>query len=172
MRQRLWIFTLMAIAVFAIGCNSRREGVIKFGDQTVLVTDEELTKYVVWWREDLVLVNHNIAEMETVRERVAAKYSFAELERMTQDPELLGTLEGQRSAMQELDNRRPVDGLKMQALRDTVPGVATLEFQGDKVVYVPGRDEIVLAAARKRYGDQFVDWIVARESAIARILSQ
>jgi hypothetical protein len=60
----------------------------------------------------------------------------------------------------------------MDALGETVPGVATLEFQGGKVVYVPGRNAIALAAARSKYGDQFVDWIVARESTIARILSR
>jgi len=50
--------------------------------------------------------------------------------------------------------------------------VATLEHQGDKVVYVPGHDEIALAAARNKYGDKFVDWVVWREKMIARALAE
>jgi hypothetical protein len=173
MRQRFWIYTVLAIAALAIACSRPREGAVRTDGQTAIrVTDDELAKYVVWWRDYLELVARNQAELEELRQRISSKYSFAETGRISQDPELLATLDRQRSTMQELDNRRPVDGLKMQALRDTVPGVATLEFQRDKVVYVPGRNEIALAAARQKYGDQFVDWIVARESTIARILSQ
>ena len=50
--------------------------------------------------------------------------------------------------------------------------MATLEHQGDKVVYVPGHDEIALAAARNKYGDKFVDWVVSREKMIARALAE
>jgi hypothetical protein len=173
MRQPFRIYAIIAMATLAIACNRNREGVIKAaGQPRISVTDDELAKYVVWWRDYLEVGNRNVVEMNAVSKRVASKYSFADTGRIAQDPELLAASERQRNAMKEVMNRMPVDGVKMDALGETVPGVATLEFQGDKVVYVPGRNEIALAAARKNYGDQFVDWIVARESTIARILSQ
>ena len=146
---------------------------VKFdGQPALVVTEDELTKYVAWWHDYLTLANRNRIEMDAVTRSVSSKYSFGDTDKISQDPELLATLDRQRSAMQELDSRRPVDGLKMQALRDTVPGVATLEFQGDKVAFVPGHNEIALAAARQRYGDKFVDWVISRESVIALILSE
>jgi hypothetical protein len=170
--MRVRTFAGIAIAVVAIAC-AKHEGVVKTAGQPELaVTDDELTKYVRWWRDYLTLVNRHLIELDAVRKRVSSKYSFADMNRMSEDPELLATVERQRSAMQELDSHRPVDGLKMQALRDTVPGVATLEYQGDKVVYVPGHDEIALAAARNKYGDKFVDWVVSREKMIARALAE
>jgi hypothetical protein len=122
----------------------------------------------IWWCDYLTLVNRHLIELDAVKQRVSSKYSFADTYRISEDPELLATLERQRSAMQELDSHRPVDEVKMQALRDTVPGVATHEFQGDKVVYAPGHDEIALAVARNKYGGKFVDWVVSREKMIAR----
>lgn len=171
--MRLRTCAVIALVAAALACGRGREGVVKFdGQRALAVTEDELTRYAAWWRDYLTLVNRNRIEMDAVTRSVSSKYSFADTDRIAQDPELLATLDRQRSAMQELDRRRPVDGLKMQALRDTVPGVATLELQGDKVAYVPGHNEIALAAARQRYGDEFVDWVISRESVIARILSE
>ena len=171
--MRLRKYAVIAFAAAALACGRSREGVIKFGDQPgLVVTEDDLTRYVAWWRDYLTLVNRHRIELDAVTRSVSSKYSPGETDRMSQDPELLATFDRQRSAMQELEGRRPVDGLKMQALRDTVPGVATLEFQGDKVAYVPGHNEIALAAARQRYGDKFVAWVVSREAVIARILSE
>jgi hypothetical protein len=171
--MRLRTGAVIALAAAALACGRSQESVVKVDGQPGLaVTEDELTKYVAWWREYLTLVNRHLIEMEAVTRSVSSKYSFADTDKVSQDPVLLATLDRQRSAMQELDSRRPVDGLKMQALRDTVPGVATLEFQSDKVAYVPGHNDIALAAARQKYGDKFVDWIVSREGAIARTLSQ
>jgi hypothetical protein len=40
----------------------------------------------------------------------------------------------------------------------------------DGVVYMPGRNETVLAEARMKYGDTFVDWL-AREPLIVETLT-
>jgi hypothetical protein len=163
---------VIVLAAAAIACGRSREGVIEFDGQPALsVTEDELANYVRWWRDYLTLVDRHRIELEAVTQRVSSKYPLAQTDRSAQDPELLATFERQRRAMQELMNHMPVDGLKMQALRDAVPGVATFDLKGGKAVYVPGHDEIVLAAARKRYGDKFIDWLISRESSIARALS-
>jgi hypothetical protein len=163
---------VIVLAAAAIACGTSREGVIHFAGQPPLaVTEDDLAKYVRWWRDYLTLVQRHRLELDATTQRVAARYPFAQTDRIAQDPELLATLERQRSAMQELMDQTPVDGLKMQALRDAVPGVATFDLEGGKVVYVPGHDEIVLAAARQRYGDKFIDWLLSRESLIARAVA-
>ena len=74
--------------------------------------------------------------------------------------------------MNALEQRTPVSGVKERAIAEALGGIATIDLNSEKVEFIPGHNETALASARAKYGSEFVDWVVAREPAITRILSQ
>lgn len=120
------------------------------------MSDDDLRNYVLWLRDYKNLLNRHIGELEA--------------EGSGTDALTLG--ERHRREMQELNARMPVSGLKLYALRETVAGVATIDIERQKAVFVPGRNEMALASARKKYGNDFVDWIVSNEPMIDRTMMQ
>jgi hypothetical protein len=67
---------------------------------------------------------------------------------------------------------RMPQGSTVNALQATLPGVGRMLFRPPVMVYEPGRNEVVLSAARAKYGDEFVDWVLARERLIVEALSK
>lgn len=153
-------------------CSRKNARLKPDGRQEIGISEDELIKYLVWWREYATLTSHNMAEMKAVSDRIAARYSLGSSDRIAQDPELVAMLERQQVAARDIEARAPLSRPKMEALGETVAGIATLEPKDGGVVFVAGHNEIALASARSKYGDEFVDWVVARESLVARVLSQ
>jgi hypothetical protein len=138
---------------------------------SVAVTDDDLTAYLAWWHGWMSLTNRHRAEGDAVTERAAAKLSFADTGKIAQDPDLLALIAVQGKEMRAHFNSMP-KGPATQALMGTVPGVGAMVVQTGGIAYVAGRNEVVLAEARKKYGDTFVDWVLARESIIVDTLSR
>jgi hypothetical protein len=134
-------------------------------------TDDDLMAYVNWYRDWKQLTNRHKAEGDALMQSVAARYSFAETGNIAQDPDLLALLARQRQEMRPLMARAP-GGPTAAAYEATLGGIGQLLPTPNGMVYFPGRNEAVLAAARARYGDKFVDWVLARESKIVATLGQ
>ena len=131
--------------------------------------DSELTNYLAWHRDWTLLANRHRAELETESQRIARRYSLRDADRIAADPELLTLLERQRGEMQQLMVHAPV-GPTAAALDVTLPGVGLLVAGSSGMTYVPGRNEAVLTAARARYGEEFVRWVLAHEATIVATL--
>ena len=133
-------------------------------------SDSALTGYLEWHRDWMQLTNQHKAELDAESVRIESRYSLADSYKITQDPELLALLERQRGEMRPLMARAP-RGLTAEALDATLPGLGRVVIGPRAMTYVPGRDEAVLAAARTKYGDEFVSWVLAHESTIVATLA-
>jgi hypothetical protein len=145
------------------------------------VTDADLSACIEWLRDWKALTNRHKAEGDEVARRAAARLSPAETNELAQDPEFLALLEQQGHEMQALHKRLP-KGPTAAALARMVGGIGSMVGEPGAmgsmvarpsgVIYVPGRNETVLADLRKRYGDTFVDWVLQREAVIVETLSR
>jgi hypothetical protein len=134
-------------------------------------TEEELTSYLEWWRDWKRLTNRNAAELYEVMERVSRKYPRDDTRSLAADPEYLAVYNRHRTEMKSHMDRKP-KGPTATALNATVPALGPIVIHPKAMVYEPRRDEAALAAARAKYGDTFVDWVLAREHIIVQTLSQ
>jgi hypothetical protein len=125
---------------------------------SVDITDDQITSFLAWTREWGELAMRHAREGQEVAARVAPKYSMSGTPGMTNDPELRATLDRQRAAIQEHMDRIPLNDAQVKAWKATVAGL------------IPRRDDQVLAAARQKYGDRFVDRVLARERDITATL--
>lgn len=145
------------------------------------VTDADLTACIEWLRDWKALTNRHRAGQDEVAERAAARLSVAETHKLAQDPELLALLDQQGKEMQALHKRMP-KGPTAEALARMVGGIGSMVGEPGAigsmvarpfgVVYMPGRNDDVLAKARSKYGDTFVDWVLEREGIIVETLSR
>ena len=143
------------------------------------VADADLNAYLEWLRDWKSITNRHRAELDEVTERALARLPVFDPDKAVQDPEFLAMLAEQRKDGQALSSRMP-KGPTAEALATMVGGVesmtvgpgavGTMVPQPNGVVYRPGRNEKVLAEARAKYGDTFVDWVLARESLIVETL--
>ena len=134
-------------------------------------TEEELTSYLEWLRDWRHIVNRNRAEMDVAAESIFARHPTGDVAAIASDPEWLAVQQQLKDRMEAHVDRRSA-GLVLNALAATVRGVGRMVARPHGMDYVPGRDEAVLSAARARYGDEFVDWVLARERLIVETLRQ
>lgn len=118
------------------------------------ITDDQITSFLAWRREYADLAQRHVGELREVSDRIAAKYSPAETNRISEDPEFLGTLERQRAEMQREMDRNPLSNEQMLAMNSVMDGI------------VPRRDDARISKVRQRYGDEFVDRLLARENEL------
>ena len=83
----------------------------------------------------------------------------------------MALLDRQRREMHPVAARVP-RGMTAQALEATLPGIGLVVLGPHRITYVPGRNEAILAAARTKYGDKFVSWVLAHEDTIVAVLSR
>jgi hypothetical protein len=170
MRWPSWIAVATLLTAMACARGNEAEVLIA-GQPPVTVSDADLTAYLAWLNDHMAATNQHRADLETMSQRLAAKYSLAETHRVATDPELLALANLQRAAMQELEVRSPVSGVKRQALEEALGGIAPREFHPGKMIFSRKRDDRALATVRQRYGDAFVDWILARDTQIVNSLA-
>jgi hypothetical protein len=120
----------------------------------VEITDDEIERFIEWNRDWIGLARKHTDETQEVSNRVAEKYR-QDFSRMSEDPELRATLDRQRAEMQEHMNRCPLDDAQIQAVKAVYEGI------------VPQRNEQALSNARRKYGNKFVDRVVAHEREIS-----
>lgn len=138
------------------------------GAASGLPTDEELMAYLTWMRDWKQLADRNVAEYNATVERVAARYSLAETGKIAYDPEVLATsaraAESIKAHFDLKPSGRTIDGIQaaLEGLGLTIP----------QMVYTGLRNEEALARARQMYGDDLVDWMLAREATVTSMLGQ
>ena len=174
MRAIALLSTLSAIAMLSRACG-REEPAARAprlrAERPRVPTETELTSYLEWVRDWKHLANRNRAELEVATGTIFARYPSGDEGAAANDPEWLALHARQKQAMQAHMDRMP-SGLIIKALETTLGGVGRMLIGTHSVSYVPGRDEAVLSAARARYGDEFVDWVLAREGVIIGTLSE
>lgn len=177
-RGRRHAIVLLSIAstigILSLACGSEQSGAGAprlRAERPRVPTEEELTGYLEWVRDWKHLANRNRAELEPALQAIFARYPSGDPGAVASDPEWLALHARQKEKMQAHMDRMP-PGLIVNALAATLAGVGRMVARPQSWEYVPGRDEAVLSDARAKYGDEFVDWVLARESVIVGTLSQ
>lgn len=133
-------------------------------------TDSALTNYVEWNRDWMLLASRHKGELDAEMPGITARHPFRSSYKVTQDTQLLAMLERQRSEMQRHMARAP-RGMTAEALAATLSGLGHSVIEPSGMIWVPGRNESALTAARARYGDAFVAWVLAHERVIVSTLA-
>ncbi|HEX2781128.1 MAG TPA: hypothetical protein VHM30_16630 [Gemmatimonadaceae bacterium] len=126
-------------------------------------SDSDLAAFLDWQRQLMLLVGQQRAEQDSLVATLAR--TGLQPEGLSTNPQLLALVERQRTAMDELQSRIP-RGPTATGLGFALPGLGQMTGTAEGLVWIPKRDDAVLAQARARFGDDFVDWLIAREDII------
>jgi hypothetical protein len=117
------------------------------------------------WRD--LTIAHKTA-IDALAEKIAAAHPAPDFPNFQAEPEFMAQLELQKREMQRLMDSAP-KGPHAKALAAAIGGVGTMQIGGPKTMaWVPARNEAALEAARKQYGSEAVDLVLAREAEIHR----
>lgn len=168
--------TLVVVAaLLATGCGTPEPPLARASPPGARATpavaqpDSALMAYLAWQRDWKLLTNRHRAELEVESRRIADQATLSSGNPFAEDPAFRALLDRQRGEMQQLMTRAP-HGLTAEALSATIPGVGQMVVGPMEMTFVPGRDEAVLAAARAKYGEEFVRWVLANERTIVATL--
>lgn len=176
-RDRLRVLALScivsALPSLAVACGTEEPaGAARLrAERPKLPTTGELTSYLEWYRDWKHLVNRHRGEGEAAVLLAAAKYPSDSYAKVATDPAFIADHE-RRAAEQQAHYAREPKGLTAAALKATIQGIGRMVIRPDGMVYEAGRDEAALAAARAKYGEKFVDWVLAHETVINETLAQ
>jgi hypothetical protein len=142
------------------GANSARSS----AESPSRVSDDELVAFARWQRDFVDLSRRHKAELDAVsRDDPSRPFDDVQAERMPRVQELMTR---HAPAMQALLDRIPLKGRKAELVTEAVGGLFHVENTPTGYDLVVARDEVRLRAARRRFGDQAIDDILARESLI------
>lgn len=155
------------LLVAAAACGNDRVEIQATGEPTVEITEAELVEQLEWMREHQQLINRQIAWMQETSARSAAEISRnpAAIHRPP-DPAAAQQMQAHIAATEQLEARRPLNGLAVRAINNTVEAIARKRADATGEHYVKERNETALANARRSFGDAFVDWMLEREELI------
>jgi len=165
----MW-FTSFVIAAVTLACRDETPAVERRTARAAQ-PDSALTSYIEYYRDWMLLANRHKVELDAEMPAIEARYSHPEAKKLGQDPHFMALIDRQRREMQPVAARAP-RGMTAQALEATLPGIGMLVLGPQRISYVPGHNEAALAAARAKYGDKFVGWVLAHEDTIVTVLSR
>lgn len=117
------------------------------------------------WRD--LTVAHKAA-IDLLAEQIAAKHPMPDVPDFAAEPEFMAQLESQRREMKRLMDSAP-KGPHAKALGAALGGIGSMQIGGPQTMaWVPARNEAMLEAARRQYGDAAVDLVLGREAEIHR----
>jgi hypothetical protein len=133
------------------------------------VSDEELVAFTRWQRDHMDLFRRHLAELQAVGSDDPSE--------VLRDPKGLEARVAEVSArqaplMQAQLDRVPLKGEKAELVTEALGGLFHFETPENHFDLVIARDEVRLEAARRRFGKEAVDDIVARERLILAALEQ
>jgi hypothetical protein len=167
------VFTLVALAASCTGRESARSGAaaVTYHAARPARSDSALATWLEWHRDWGRLVNRHRAELDVEVARRAAEHPGVQQRALAVDPDYLAIFNRQREEMREMMARAP-HGLIAEGLAETLLGIGKLtgSSQGT-MVFLPGRDDVALSAARAKYGDDFVQWVLSHEAEITSTLA-
>lgn len=139
-------------------------------ERPTVPTDADLQQVLEWQRDWKRLVNRHRAELEVLAGKMATQPAES-WQHIASDPVYLADHE-RRAAEQRAHYARRPTGLMASALETTISALGRMVFGPMAVAYQPGRNDSLVAAARAKYGDAFVDWVLAREGVVVQTLGQ
>ena len=155
--------SLALVALLALACTAR--------GPRLKPTDEALTTYLTSVHDWMQMTNRHADENEMLMRKLSARYPLSGTGHLAQDPELVAQLNRQREEMAGVVAGAPV-GAMAAALGTTIGGIGQGTLDGGRMTFVVQPNDSALAAARARYGDTFVNWVLARKGRIIAALSQ
>lgn len=164
---------VVALVTLAASCTGRESGrsgaaAVTYRAARPARSDSVLATWLEWQRDVSRLVNRHRAELDA---EVARRGAAHPGEQLAVDPDYLAIFDRQRNEMREMTARAP-HGLTAEGLAATLPdiGMLTANSQGT-MVFIPRRDDAALSAARAKYGDEFVQWVLGHEAEIRSTLA-
>jgi hypothetical protein len=154
---------LALVALLALACTARAP--------RLKPTDEALTTYLTSVHDWMQMTNRHAEENEMLMRKLSARYRLSGASQLAQDPELVAQLNRQREEMAAVVAGTPV-GPMAAALGTTIGGIGHGTLDGRRMTFLVEPNDSALAAARARYGETFVDWVLARKGRIIATLSQ
>jgi hypothetical protein len=140
------------LIVLVLACRRDRATQTSPGAAGLRISDEELVAFTRWQRDLADLFRQHRAELEAVSG--------------TDVPKVTELVARQAPRMQAHLDRVPLKGRKAELVTEAVGGLFHVENTPTGYDLVVARDEVRLRAARRRFGDQAIDDILARESLI------
>jgi hypothetical protein len=132
------------------------------------VSDEELAAFTRWRRDYVELFQRHRAELDAVG---AEDPAAALRDRKAFEARVAEVVAGQAPAMKAMLARQPVMDQKLELLTEAVGGIFHYDYTpSGPYTLVVARDEVRIEAARRRFGKDVVDDIVAREELILAAL--
>lgn len=169
---------MLSVALVLCGCSSKEhETAAATGSPAattstgtkashITVTDDELNRFLEWVRQDQIQTDRHAQENREIVNKIDSNT----------DPAYAAMVERQRKEMEAMKNAMPVSEEKARALVQTIQGIGGWRADESQIevrsVFVPGHSERLLAQARQKYGDEFVDWVLSRESRIVQTLTR
>ena len=179
--KRVLLFGLSLLAIAQPGCHRHDRAaptvdVKKSASDApaVTVTDEELTKFLVWMRADYDMGDRHELERTTVTQDAEQRANTGD--DVANDPQGVAMHPRQKDEFEADKAAMPVDREKARMLIDGIECVGLWATRGDldgsPRKFTPERDLKKIAAVRAKYGDAYVDWILARQSKIVAELTK
>jgi hypothetical protein len=133
------------------------------------VSDEELAAFTRWQRDHMDLLRRHLAELEAV--------GSDDPNLVLRDPKAIEARAAQVAArqapvMKAHMNRLPLKGEKAELVTEAIGGIFHFDNATMSLDLVIARDEVRLDAARRRFGREAIDDIVAREPLVLTALRE
>ena len=109
--------------------------------------------------------------MNELHDHLNRKYSFADLDKVQQDPELLAMMARHRQEAMAHQDKRPGAGQVADGFDSVLAGLGRSLNRDGRTVYEVHHDESALRGARGKYGDKFVDKVLSRGNDIAAAMN-
>jgi hypothetical protein len=132
------------------------------------VSDDELVAFTRWQRDYTELFSRHRAEIDAVG---ADDPAAALRDRQAFEAQVAEVVARQMPVMRALLAERPLQDGRSELVTEAVGGIFHYQFlPGGRYNLVVARDEVRLDAARRRFGKEAIDDIVAREPLVLEAL--
>jgi len=153
----------LLLIILVLACRRDRATDMSLAGHSQHISDEELVAFTRWQLEFADLLRRHRAELDAVGSDHDPSKPFD----AAKVQELVAS---QAPAMQAHLDRLPLKGRKAELVTEATGGIFHVEYKPNAYEPVVACDEVRLEAARRRFGAEAVDDILARESLILREL--
>lgn len=177
MRRNLFVCSALFVSILAGGCSADEPRAAADGPREAVapdrisISDAEIEACIAWWRADLDLGRRHLEETNQLMDSLDAKYTFAEIHKIQEDPELLALLARQHEERLDHRRNRRVPPEKADGFDSVLAGLGRSLNRDGRTVYEVHHDARALQGARHRYGDEFVDKVLSRGDEIAAAMN-
>ena len=131
------------------------------------VSDDELVAFTRWQRDFTNLLRQHRAELDAMG---SADPAAALRDTKAFEAQVAELVARQAPVMRAQLERVPLEGPKAELVTEAIGGIFHFGSQASTFELVIARDEVRLEAARRRFGKEAIDDLVAREALILAAL--